>query len=515
MGGSRVRFAISLLIDVICIVLASVAAVILRDSFEFSSARLVALAPYFICTTFASVLVLAVSGVNRSIWRLSAMPDYLRIVASMLVVTIVSVAMTFAFNRLEGVPRSLPFLQFYLAVTLLVGSRVLYRLRHASRLSVRRGMAPLKVVDKPAAETVLLIGLSQLTETYLQSVAELAPGRYRVAGILGRHKRHVGRLVAAHKVLGLPEQLGRVLAELEVNGVEVDRIVVTAALASLSEEACEAIMAVQRSGSAEVQYLSEALGFETGARRQISDAAVADRTFDGRPVEFEIQADELAKMQKRRYWRAKRAIDVGASLFLLVIGAPVLMLIALSVAGSMGGVPYFWQQRPGLGGRPFRLYKFRTMRTPIAADGRKLSDEERLSRLGNFLRRTRFDELPQLFNILRGDMSFIGPRPLLPCDQDEGFRARLLVRPGLSGWAQVVGGRAISPEDKAALDVWYVRNAGFLLDFAIVLRTIPIIFLGERTSERLIDRAWQDLRRAGVLRGRFAPPIDIPSTPAA
>jgi lipopolysaccharide/colanic/teichoic acid biosynthesis glycosyltransferase len=135
--------------------------------------------------------------------------------------------------------------------------------------------------------------------------------------------------------------------------------------------------------------------------------------------------------------------------------------------------------------------------------GRALSDEERTSGIGVFLRRTRLDELPQLLNILRGDMSFVGPRPLLPRDQDDAYRARLLVRPGLTGWAQVVGGRAISAEDKAALDVWYVRNASLTLDAKIALKTVPLVIFGETISRRLIENAWADLRTAGVLRGPF------------
>ena len=115
------------------------------------------------------------------------------------------------------------------------------------------------------------------------------------------------------------------------------------------------------------------------------------------------------------------------------------------------------------------------------------------------MRRTRLDELPQLFNILRGDMSFVGPRPLLPRDQSDTDRARLLVRPGLTGWAQVVGGRGISADDKAALDVWYVQNASLLLDVSILLRTVPIVLFGERISPVLIERAWHDLANTGVL----------------
>src|SRR5262249_3669200 len=130
-------------------------------------------------------------------------------------------------------------------------------------------------------------------------------------------------------------------------------------------------------------------------------------------------------------------------------------------------------------GRPFRLYKFRTMRAAHDSEGLRLSDSERVSKVGNALRRLRFDELPQLYNILRGEMSFVGPRPLLPRDQSAATRARLLVRPGLSGWAQVVGGRNITPVEKAALDVWYVCHASLVLDIEIVLRTIPLIFGGE------------------------------------
>ncbi len=170
----------------------------------------------------------------------------------------------------------------------------------------------------------------------------------------------------------------------------------------------------------------------------------------------------------------------------------------------MGTPVLFWQQRPGLGGRPFRLYKFRTMRAGHDANGRRLSDAERVSSVGTIMRRLRLDELPQLFHILHGEMSLIGPRPLLPCDQADEYRARLLVRPGVTGWAQVVGGRDISPEDKAALDVWYVRNASLALDLEIAARTIPMMLLGERISRPLIERAWRELSEGGILKGELA-----------
>lgn len=501
------RPAISLFIDIISILLATLAAVVLRDNFEFSSARLVAVTPYFVCTAIASAIVLPLLGVNRAFWRFSAIPDYLRIVASLLVIIVASVALTFTVNRVDGVPRSLPPLQFYLAATLLIGARVLYRMRSTFRETRRRSVAPLNIGNEPASITLLLIGLSPLTEIYLQCVTEFARRRISIAGILGRQNRHVGRLVAQHRVLGIPGDLERVLSELEVNGVSVDRIVITASFGSLSRRAREAIAAVQRSGSVQVQYLPADLGFESVAQWETS------HTSDGRPVRFEISADELEIMQRRRYWKAKRVIDVAATMALLPLWGLFLILIGTTVAFTMGWPLIFWQQRPGLGGRPFRLYKFRTMDFAIAADGRKLSDSERVSRVGNFLRRTRLDELPQVFNILRGDMSLVGPRPLLPRDQHDACRARLLVRPGLSGWAQVIGGRAISADDKAALDVWYVRNASLWLDIIIVLRTIPMVFFGERTCKGLIDQAWQDLQEARVLKGQFVH-IEPANTPA-
>src|SRR5262249_14993921 len=136
-------------------------------------------------------------------------------------------------------------------------------------------------------------------------------------------------------------------------------------------------------------------------------------------------------------WSLKRIVDVFAAAFLMITLAPVTVLVGLAVALDVGFPLVFWQQRPGLYGRPFTLFKFRTMAAPHDKQLRRVPDEQRLSALGRFLRRTRLDELPQLYNVLIGDMSLVGPRPLLPCDQSPDYAARLLVRPGITGWAQV------------------------------------------------------------------------------
>lgn len=125
--------------------------------------------------------------------------------------------------------------------------------------------------------------------------------------------------------------------------------------------------------------------------------------------------------------------------------------------------------------------------------GRQLSDAERLSFLGRFLRRVRLDELPQVYNVLIGQMSLVGPRPLLPADQSPAATARLELRPGLTGWAQIKSGRHLSIDDKAALDLWYVKNASFGLDVAILLGTARTILFGERVDRHAIRQAWHAL----------------------
>jgi lipopolysaccharide/colanic/teichoic acid biosynthesis glycosyltransferase len=195
------------------------------------------------------------------------------------------------------------------------------------------------------------------------------------------------------------------------------------------------------------------------------------------------------------YHRVKRVIDLFGSAILLITVAPLFLLVGLLVAADVGLPLMFWQQRPGLRGRPFKLYKFRTMADAYCSEGRRKSDDERVSAVGNFLRRSRLDELPQLFNILKGEMSFVGPRPLLPVDQPIDSNTRLLVRPGLTGWAQVKGGRQISAADKAALDAWYVRNVSLTLDLKIMLETVPMLIFGEQLTESAVVHARRDMQQ--------------------
>jgi len=182
----------------------------------------------------------------------------------------------------------------------------------------------------------------------------------------------------------------------------------------------------------------------------------------------------------------KRAFDFVVALVLLLMLSPLILATAILIAWGMGSPVIFRQQRPGLNGHPFGVLKFRTMSDKVGPDGRLLPDEARLTALGAVLRRFSLDELPQLFNVLKGEMSLVGPRPLLmeylPLYSAVQMR-RHEVRPGVTGWTQVNGRNALSWEDKFALDVWYVDNRSFWLDLKILAMTAGRVFSGSGVSK--------------------------------
>lgn len=181
----------------------------------------------------------------------------------------------------------------------------------------------------------------------------------------------------------------------------------------------------------------------------------------------------------------KRILDVTVSILMLLLLAPLLLIISIMVLRAMGLPIFFHQTRAGLHGAPFRMVKFRSMRIVNDRDGSLLPDGERLTQLGRLLRATSLDELPELWNVLKGDMSLVGPRPLLmeylPLYSPEQAR-RHAVRPGITGWAQVNGRNSLSWEKKFQFDVWYVDNQSFWLDIKIFLLTVKKVFFREGIS---------------------------------
>lgn len=183
----------------------------------------------------------------------------------------------------------------------------------------------------------------------------------------------------------------------------------------------------------------------------------------------------------------KRLLDIVLALAGLIVLAPLMLMVAWLVARRLGSPVLFRQQRPGLHGRPFTMIKFRTMRDAVDAQGHALPDSERLTAFGLWLRATSLDELPELWNVLKGDMSLVGPRPLLmeylPLYSPEQAR-RHEVRPGVTGWAQINGRNAISWDDKFRLDVWYVDHRSLRLDLRILWLTVRRVLARDGISQQ-------------------------------
>ncbi|MDR4890020.1 sugar transferase [Fredinandcohnia sp. QZ13] len=191
--------------------------------------------------------------------------------------------------------------------------------------------------------------------------------------------------------------------------------------------------------------------------------------------------------QKSLYMFTRRFMDLFLSILGLIITLPIMLITMLLIVLESPGLPIFTQERVGLNGKTFKIYKLRSMRNDAEKNGPQWAskNDARVTKVGQFIRKTRIDELPQLFNVIRGDMSIIGPRPERPVfvkqfnEEIPGFNKRLLIKPGLTGWAQVNGGYECSPEEKLTYDIYYIKNMSYLLDVKIVFRTVKVILTGE------------------------------------
>ncbi|CAH7458915.1 Uncharacterized sugar transferase EpsL [Vibrio chagasii] len=190
-------------------------------------------------------------------------------------------------------------------------------------------------------------------------------------------------------------------------------------------------------------------------------------------------------MKKFTRGKCKRLFDFASSLIALILLSPIIALVAWKIRKNLGSPVLFRQTRPGLNGKPFEMVKFRTMKDAVDQQGNPLPDSERMTPFGDKLRNSSLDELPELWNVLKGEMSLVGPRPLLmqylPLYNKEQAR-RHEVRPGVTGWAQINGRNAISWEDKFELDVWYVDNKTIWLDIKILFLTVKKVFIKEGIS---------------------------------
>jgi lipopolysaccharide/colanic/teichoic acid biosynthesis glycosyltransferase len=478
-------------IDLLFVASATIIAVVLRGYFDTVSESLVALMPYSFISLGCASLIFHLGGLDRTPWRYSSVADHLQVIILTMLAILLALVITFALNRLAPVARSLPVLQGGLIVSILIAARSAARFWHTRQIHVD-GNA---LVEELPHETVLVVGVNTIAELFLLSVKEFASQRVQVAGIVAEESSMRGRAFHQKPVLGTVEEVQKILQSLEVHGVAIDRIVVTIALDRLRPASLENLLEVEKSSNISVQFLSEQLGFDVAGRRSVLPGQKRNIIPGQRAIARVGRVADIdpASYARKSFQLVKRIIDVFSTSLLVLTLTPITMLVAFIVVLDVGFPLIFWQQRPGLYGRPFKLYKFRTMRAPHDRHHRRIPDDQRLSAVGQIIRRMRLDELPQLYNVLVGDMSLIGPRPLLPRDQSAEYAARLSVRPGITGWAQVNGGRIISPSEKCILDIWYARNASFVLDLKIVLRTIKMIFFGDRINTEAITQAQWDL----------------------
>jgi lipopolysaccharide/colanic/teichoic acid biosynthesis glycosyltransferase len=457
----------SLLDGALCVTAAMIA-FLLRDNFEITP-RAPAVYTTFLgsCFLFGTLWSRALSA-DRGIFRMSSSVDYMRVIHLAALTTACSVVAVFVSTRGEGIPRSLPLLQLLVTIAVLAAPRFLLSWRHQ-----RRGHRQ-QLTSR--SRRVLIVGMGRETEVYLSAFSQLAERDIEIVGILSQSEHHRNSEVRGIRILGLLDELLTVVRDLRVHGVEATGLVVTRSEA-LSTEVKEQISALQDSGMS-VVYWTDVFG-------GILTPSAPAKSGDTNEVSTDARETATSPLQVGPVqvgYRFKRAFDLIGAAILLTFLSPIMLIVGSVMVFDTGRLPIFWQRRPGRNGIDFHVYKFQTMGYAYDQDGNRLADAARTSAIGHFIRDKRLDELPQLFNVLLGSMSFVGPRPLLPHDQPLNSN-RLAVRPGITGWAQINGGREICSNVKGKLDDWYVENMSFRIDVMILARTVGVTVFGERMTQ--------------------------------
>lgn len=432
---------------------------------------------FAVCATAASLVTFALFRLADRAGQIIHGEDVLAISAASATAVAAATFALFTLNRLEGVPRSTPLILMLVLAGGLTLGRALQRKLRESRLPVAPADGRLR--------NFLVVGADRFSALAIQLVASQSPPAARVIGVLDERRVLAGRAFAGAPVLGSAHDLEPVLEEYAVHGVTIDRVLVSSVAETLSNEAVAAMRRVCQRRGVVMQTLAEGLGLATP-----ESAGEA-------PAPPPPMASK--RTTARSYFRVKRVIDVVGAVVLIVALAPVTLAVALLTLVDVGRPLLFWQERVGLDGGRFLLFKFRTLRAPFDSNGQVVEPPDRVTIVGRLLRATRLDEIPQLWNVLAGDMSLIGPRPLLPRDQPADPSRRLSVRPGITGWAQVHGGTLVTPEQKEALDVWYIEHACLAVDARIAGKTLLHLIKGERLDPRGIGAAL-DWRRDGGAR---------------
>ena len=421
--------------------------------------------------------------------------EALDIIEAVLFAELMAYGFLFTLTRLDGIPRSVPLYHGLLLAGGLVFARIVTRVA---------GVEEDAIDYRSRHERIILIGANRLASSFISMLNAYAPNRQAVVAVLDENSGAIGRAVGGVQVLGTSQELDAIVGEFSVHGVHIDRVILAGDEDLLSSAALHDVERVCKKRHLELSYLPRMLGLTEPARGEPNVVAATE-----------------AAPEPHLYMLLKRSIDIVGSLALMLLLLPLFAVATLLVLIDVGSPSLFWQERTGWRGRPFLVYKYRTLRAPFDSEGRPSLGDRQPSAIGRFLRATRIDELPQLINVLFGDMSLIGPRPLLPEDQPSNTARRLSVRPGITGWAQVNGAKLVTKEDKEKFDEWYVANASLWVDMKIALMTIRFLsrnYLG--SAEASADLAQVETKRASVAMSETTipgqPPMsqDPPTPPA-
>ncbi len=484
-----------LLLDAAVFSAASVVAWFLRGGLDTGLANFETFLPYLLISFSVAVVVFQIFRLHLHFFRFFSIYDLAQMAGATTLAVLLTVLISFFIFRLDNVQRSVPFLHWGFAMAGFILLRMVGMLagQRQENQALNR-----EAIDRIAA---LVIGYTSAADLFLRSVPVFSKRHYFIAGILDENPRHLGQRLRQSEVIGHPTELEQTLAQMTIHGVVVRKVILCMDREDLNPESLAEIERLERENRIELHdYAGHAAAFFD----MQSDLPLMTKNKEDR---FRVPAEirGRAALSIARYGPLKRGLDILLSLILGTLLLPLMLLILPAIRYSMGSPVVFWQERPGRHGKVFRLYKLRTLSHGVDNEGRVLDDAERQTFVGRLLRRTRLDEIPQLLNVLAGDMSFVGPRPLLPVDLPADLpgwcELRALVRPGLTGWAQVNGGQEVSKEDKVTMDVWYVANMSLWQDIRIVLLTLKTVLRGEKLDRENIRETYAALGVTGMQEG--------------
>jgi lipopolysaccharide/colanic/teichoic acid biosynthesis glycosyltransferase len=441
--------------------LSPILALALRDAPVLSD-RSYSLYFYWACCAIFSLISFSIFRLEHHRVRYFSVDDIFDIVKAVVVAELLTAVALFSFTRLDGIPRSTLFIHsLILAASLIAARTIAHVFDNEQKRSYSR---PIK------SKYAIVIASNYLSSAFIKWLETNDIEPKQVIAILDDSEEMIGRRISGVQILGSPLKIKQTVNEFAVHGVKVDEVIVSGGENNLAKPVLSELRRICHQTDIELIFMPQLF---QSTFRQAADSKIEPAGSQQEPA-----------FPRSAYFGVKRILDFVLALLFLILLLPLLMGVGALVVLDVGTPLVFWQRRLGQGGRPFQIYKFRTMRTPFDRFGEALPENLRLSSIGSLLRRTGMDELPQLLNVLVGDMSLIGPRPLLPQDQPADPTIRLLVRPGITGWAQVNGGKQITSEEKDDLDEWYIRNASPLLDLRILLLTCRYIFVGNRAKVR-------------------------------